>query len=509
MATLRGALRRARGVLAPAADPFAAYMAEVEPALAAAPRVHRFAAPVIEAEPGARAAPVRAAAAGDAAAARAALEADGWVALHAPGDELAPIALERLGQAAALAPDARLITADEDRLDAAGARRDPRLRPGPSPDLMLALDGFGSLLCVDAAAARSALAQCAAGAAWRYELALRLAGPDGAAHAHTPVILNHRRELPGPDDDAEAAAVARVLGAGRARAERTGPGRRRVRRAVPGEPSVEAIVLFRDRPELLRRCVRSVLDRSGYERLSVRLVDNGSAEPETAALVAELSREPRVSAMHDERAFNFAALNNAAVAESQADFVVFLNNDTEVITETWVEDLLEEAARPGVGAVAPLLTYPAGTVQHAGAALGIHGFAGHPFAGLESGARTPFGAASDGTRNWLAVTAACLMVERAKLDAAGGFDETFIVAGNDVDLCLRLTRAGHRSLCVPHARLLHDESQSRGAHIDPQDFERSIASYGSFRTVGDPFYNPSLTLDATDCSLRAPVKITR
>lgn len=108
------------------------------------------------------------------------------------------------------------------------------------------------------------------------------------------------------------------------------------------------------------------------------------------------------------------------------------------------------------------------------------------------------------SENWLAVTAACMMVERSKFVAVGGFDESFVVAGNDADLCLRLTTAGHRSLCVPHALLVHDESSSRGAHIDPGDFVRSAQSYGEFRTVGDPFYNPNLTLRRTDCSVRVP-----
>jgi hypothetical protein len=97
-----------------------------------------------------------------------------------------------------------------------------------------------------------------------------------------------------------------------------------------------------------------------------------------------------------------------------------------------------------------------------------------------------------------------MMVERAKFAAVGGFDESFVVAGNDVDLCLRLTAGGCRSLCVPHAPLIHDESRSRGVHIDPADFVRSEQSYGDFRTVGDPFYNPNLTLQRTDCSVRVP-----
>jgi GT2 family glycosyltransferase len=151
-----------------------------------------------------------------------------------------------------------------------------------------------------------------------------------------------------------------------------------------------------------------------------------------------------------------------------------------------------------------MLLYPDETVQHAGAALGLHGYAGHPFAGLRPDADTPFGRADGGTRNWLAVTAACMMVERSKFDAVGSFDESFIVAGNDVDLCLRLTSAGYRSVCVPHALVVHDESRSRGTHIDPSDFVTSERSYGEFRIVGDPFYNPNLTLRLTDCGPRAP-----
>ncbi len=183
--------------------------------------------------------------------------------------------------------------------------------------------------------------------------------------------------------------------------------------------------------------------------------------------------------------------------------LVFLNNDTETVEADWIERLLPQALRPEVGAVAPLLLYPDGRVQHAGVALGLHGWAGHPFAGLSPDEQTPFGSAHSGPRNWLAVTAACMMVERRLFAELGGFDERFQVGGGDVDLCLRLTAAGYRSLCVPDARVVHDESASRDpAAIPPGDFEASRASYGDFRTVGDPFYHPALELGDTRCRLR-------
>jgi GT2 family glycosyltransferase len=423
-----------------------------------------------------------------------------WLAIVRAGDELASNALERLGQAACLASDALIITCDEDEINGRGERERPRLRPGPSPDLLLARDLTSSLVCLR----REAWAECANGM-WRYRAALSLGGPSGEGLAHVPAVLCHGPPRV-PEVEAEMRAVKDAL-AGRGQTQatiETGEAVRRVRWPLEGEPAVEVIVAFRDRPELLRRCVASILELTTYERLSLTLIDNASDDPGTAQLVERFGRDPRVNPVRDDRQFNFAALNNAAARRSQADYLLFLNNDTQVVTPTWIEDLLEEAQRDVVGAVAPLLTYPDGTVQHAGAALGMHDYAGHPFAGLSPDQETPFGAASDGTRNWLAVTAACMLVERRKFAEVGGFDDSFVVAGNDVDLCLRLTRAGYRSLCVPHVRLVHDESGSRGEHIDPGDFVRSEQRYGEFRTVGDPFYNPNLTLRRTDCGPRLP-----
>jgi GT2 family glycosyltransferase len=335
-----------------------------------------------------------------------------------------------------------------------------------------------------------------AGAA-RHALAVALAGPDGAGHAHLPLVLRHRgsrqeRRHQGSEADAAGAGV-----------ERADPRRRRARGPLDAEPEVEVIVCFRDRAELLRRCVRSLLDGTAYERLRVRLVDNGSTDGATASAVRELATDRRVIVSGDDRPFNFSSLNNAAATASDAEVLVFLNNDTEVIEPGWIAALLVEALRPEVGAVAPLLVHRDASVQHAGAAIGVHGFAGHPFAGLAPGERTAFGSALDGTRNWLAVTAACLMIERRKFEAVGGFDERFTVAGNDVDLGLRLTAAGHRSLCVPHTRLVHDGSASRDPARPPAgDQQHSRERYGDFLGIGDPFYHPALTLARTDCSLR-------
>ena len=396
---------------------YARFQAEVEPVLTSRPRVHRFAEPPLVGDERSPAEPIAVcidpAGGGDAAATRASLErqtvrpaevVEGppgqarratrarLIALVDAGDRLAPLALERLGQAMSLAPDARAVTCDEDLLEPrTGARVRPSVRPGPSPDLLLATDLVGGLLCV-----RPEEAEVGS----RYEAALRLGGPNGDGLAHVPMILCHRSG-PTPPDDSGADAAREVLAAWEPGAglERLRGARRRVRRPLAGEPAVEAVVPFRDQPALLRRCAHSVLDRSSYERLGLRLVDNGSSEPETAALIDALAAHQRVTLTRDPRPFNFSALNNAAAASSSADFLIFRNSDTEVLTATWIEELLEEASRPEVGVVAPLLLHGDGAVQHAGAALGLHGYAGHPFAGLAPESATPFGAATDGTRN--------------------------------------------------------------------------------------------------------------
>jgi len=515
-------------------DSYRAFHAEVEPKLAARPIVHRFALPPVVGDCALRgpdlAVCIDPAGPGDAAATRASLERQTvrpaavldcaaeealdatrapWVVMVEAGDRLADYALERLGQAAVLAPDAAVITTDDDRVDRRGTRADPRCAPGPSPDALISSGLGGPPVAVAREAALDTGA--AAGPAWAFELLLRLAGPAGSGHAHVPLILVHRASRPDPDSGTLRAAGERALaawGEPGARVERAAAGARRVRRPVPGDPSVEVIVCFRDRPELLERSAGSLLERTTHERLAVRLVDNASSDPQTARLLERLSGDSRVSVQRDASPFNFAALNNRAASASHADFLVFLNSDTEVIEPEWIEGLLEEAARPEVGSVAPLLLRPDGRVQHAGAAIGLHGWAGHPFAGLAPDRSTAFGTAQDGTRNWLAVTAACLMVERGKWEAVGGFDEGFAVGGNDVDLGLRLTAVGQRSLCVPHVRVVHDESATRDpSAIPPGDFARSRERYGAYRTVGDPFYNPNLTLTDTDCGLRGAAEL--
>ncbi len=266
---------------------YESFRERVEPRLLEPPRVHRFAAPPLLGDPGADGLPVAVcvepANGTDPQRTLASLErqtrapvevieappAEALARTTAPlvavvraGDELAPIALERLGQAGKLAGDAVLITSDEDTLNGSGEREHPRLRPGPSPDHLLAQDLTGSLVCLRRDAAPHEL-----DGHWRHRLALLQGGSDGAGLAHVPAILCHRH--PAPEPEVNLAVVAEALdarGEHSARLERAAGGVR-VRRPIAGEPSVEAIVLFRDRPELLRRCTDSLLERTSWDNL--------------------------------------------------------------------------------------------------------------------------------------------------------------------------------------------------------------------------------------------------
>jgi GT2 family glycosyltransferase len=469
---LRRVARRALPARVAARRADARWRAEVEPGLRADARLLRFARPPV---------PLAAAALDvalvDDPAALTATRAP-WTLVLEPGARPASGALELLGRAAAAAPDAGVLTVDEDRLDRRGARTAPWVKPGPSPDLLAHRDlaGAGVLVQRERALAAGVPADHPR---WRHEVCRRLTGPDGAGAAHVQAVLVHRAPGAPPHPAPPLPAPP----------------------AVRGEPAVEVVVPFRDAHGLLRRAVGSLLERTAWERLRVTLVDNGSSAPPPPELV----RDPRVAVRPDPRPFNYAALNNAAAAASRADVLVFLNNDTEVVEPGWLERLVAEAQRPEVGAVGPLLTYADGRVQHAGVALGLFGGASHPYAGLQPGEPTPFGPAAGGTRNWLAVTGACLVIERAAFAQAGGFDERFVVTGQDVDLGVRLSAAGRRSLCVTDVLLVHDEARTRDPNaLDPGDVERSGLAYAPFLPDGDPFYPRALTRASTNCALRMP-----
>lgn len=269
-------------------------------------------------------------------------------------------------------------------------------------------------------------------------------------------------------------------------------------------PAVTIVIPTRDRIDLLAPCLESLLKKSLYPRFDALVVDNDSADPRTHALLARLqAADGRLKVLRRPGAFNFSALCNAGARATTGDYLIFLNNDTEIVTTDWIERLLFFAAEPDIGAVGAKLLYPNGRVQHAGVLLGMGGVAGHFGAGLCADAPGWL------KRNLLphevsAVTGACLMVERRKFDAVAGFDEAELpVELNDVDLCLRLAARGWRAICDTQATLIHHQSASRGggALRLQRVYEKERRTFCErWRAVirDDPYFHPGLSLYANE-----------
>jgi len=288
------------------------------------------------------------------------------------------------------------------------------------------------------------------------------------------------------------------------RLARAAPARRTAIDAVyRGAPlRVTIVIPTRDRADLLAPCLDSLLRKSLYPHFEAIVVDNDSVEPRTQALLESLrATDSRLKILRQPGAFNFSALCNVGARAADGDYLLFLNNDTEVVTPDWIERLLYFATAPDVGAVGAKLLYPGGGVQHVGVLLGMGGVAGHFGSGVNADDRGWMG------RNVLphdvsAVTGACLMIERSKFDAVGGFDEIDLpVELNDVDLCLRLSARGWRTLCNTQTILIHRQSASRGGGAlrlqRVYETERR-AFYERWRGVirDDPHFHPGLSLYA-------------
>jgi GT2 family glycosyltransferase len=258
---------------------------------------------------------------------------------------------------------------------------------------------------------------------------------------------------------------------------------------------ISIIVPTRDNLTDLKLCVTSVRSLTTYGNWELIIVDNGSVETPTHDYLRALAADPRIRVLRQDIPFNFARLNNIAVKESRGQYLLFLNNDTEVLSEDWLQQMLTFASQPHIGAVGARLLYPDGTLQHSGVArVGpgpTHVFQGMPESYEHPRVRLP--------GNWAAVTAACLMVAADKFAAVGGFDEAFPVGYNDVDLCYALLSRGYFNVLAPSARLIHKEFATRGN--DRADAAKRAALEDALRRldtkwpqfIQDPFYNPNLS----------------
>lgn len=448
-----------------------------------------------------------------------------WVALLDHDDRLHPLALWRVVEALQTHGDAEIVYSDEDKLDEAGKRFDPYFKPDYNKELMWGQNMISHLGCyrrrtlVEVGGFRLGLE-----GSQDYDVALRVierCRPHQVVHV--PHVLYHWRVHAGSTAMTPNQKPYAELASRRALAEhleRLGLDARveecpeirnmnRVRLALPAErPLVSILIPTRDRLGLLRQCVESIRSRTQGDRYEIVVIDNGSVEPETM-LYFDLLRHRGARIVRDDRPFNFSALNNLAAREAKGEFLCLMNNDIEVLTSDWLDEMLSFAMQADVGAVGARLWYPNRTLQHAGVVVGLGGVAGHVHVGLPQGHVGYFGRVALHHR-LSAVTAACLMVRKALYEAVGGMNEEIAVAFNDVDFCLRLQAAGYPAVYTPYAEFVHHESASRGDDLSAENRQRFVAEEAMMHAKwgtpmqADPYYSRNLSMLYPDCRPRTP-----
>ncbi|NBJ92277.1 glycosyltransferase family 2 protein [Parablautia muri] len=284
----------------------------------------------------------------------------------------------------------------------------------------------------------------------------------------------------------------------------------KIRYQIIGNPKISILIANKDHVPDLKRCVSSILEKSTYENFEIIVIENNSVEKETFAYYEELKENDKIKVVNYEGTFNYSAVNNFGAKQAEGDYLLLLNNDTQVITVNWIEEMLMYAQRKDVGVVGAKLYYGDKTIQHAGVVLGLgaHRTAGHSHYGQHRDNLGYMGRLCY-AQNVSAVTGACLLVAKTLFEETGGLDESFVVSLNDIDFCLKLREKGYLNVFTPFAELYHFESMSRGADDSGeraqrynQESERFRKKWKEVLAKGDPYYNPNFSLDRSDFALK-------
>ena len=281
----------------------------------------------------------------------------------------------------------------------------------------------------------------------------------------------------------------------------------RVKYQQEGSPLVSILIPNKDQKDTLDQCLKSIEARTDYENYEIIIIENNSTEQETFEYYKQI-KNPKIRVIEWKDEFNYSAINNFGVRHAKGEYLLFLNNDIEVINSDWLGEMLSNCQREEVGAVGAKLYYPDNTVQHAGVIVGIGGVAGSVFVGLKRG-YTGYMHRASIQQNLSAVTAACMMVKKSVFEEVGGFEEELKVAFNDIDFCLKIREKGHLIVYDPYVELYHYESKTRGAEDTTEkirrfqsEIEYMRSHWSSILKNGDPAYNPNLSLKKWDYSLR-------
>ena len=448
-----------------------------------------------------------------------------WFMTLPPGTVLAEHALYWYASAASRDGACKCLYSDHDYLDADSRRIAPEFKPDWSPELLRSSNYPDSAPAIrgdlatqitssPAALLPAALAQCLARKSLHDYLLRATERLSATEIQHIPAVLLH---LPMPADERSSVDSERLLKPVADHLSRLGinaqvslsaHGYCRVRYLLPTlAPKVSLIIPTRDGVHHLRACVESVLFKSTYRNFELLVVDNQSSDPETLRYLAALEKHPQIRVLRYPQPFNYSAINNFAAANAVGEALCLLNNDTEIITPDWLEEMLGHLIQPGVGVVGAKLYFADGRVQHAGDTVGPGGCAHHLHSFLEHDAPGYCGRAVQ-AQDLSAVTGACLLTWRKLYQDLGGLDEANLpVAFNDVDYCLRVRETQRRVVWTPYAELYHHESVSRGKDDSAEKVARARRELHFMRKRWkhvlhhDPFYNPNLSYERPDFSL--------
>lgn len=451
-----------------------------------------------------------------------------FIVLADHDDTLTPDALYWCVKAMNEDPLYDVIYSDEDKLDMDGkALFDPHFKPDFNPDLLTSVNYICHLFVVN-----RNLAEAVGGfrqefdGAQDYDFIFRCTEQARKIY-HIPKVLYHWRcHMNSTASNPESKMYAFEAGARAIKAhfERVGIAVDSVEKGVDfgiyhtrfhlkEEPLVSVIIPNKDHKADLDLCLTSLLDKGSYKNLEVIVVENNSTEEETFRYYEELQKaRPNVQVVTWEKGFNFSAINNFGVIFAKGEYLLFLNNDTEVIEPEVIRELLGYGMREDVGVVGARLLYQDDTIQHAGVVIGFGGIAGHTFIGLHQAENSYFHRAMC-AQDYSAVTAACMLSKKSLFQQVGGFREELAVAFNDIDYCLKIRALGKKVVYNPYALLYHYESKSRGLEDTPEKverFNREVARFiGYWPEIvigGDPYYNPNLTLRKSNFALRDLLK---
>lgn len=445
-----------------------------------------------------------------------------FVVLTDHDDLLSPEALYQCAKAVQKEPQTDVIYSDEDKVDMSGKKFfEPHFKSDYNIDLLCTMNYICHLFVVrkDVMEQAGLFESCYDGAQ-DHDFILRCT--ENAEHiVHIPKVLYHWRchaQSTSENPESKLYAFENGCKAVKAHYDRIGIpaeveqgpfyGMYRTRYLWKEQPLVSILIPNKDHAADLKKCMDSIEEKSTYRNFEFIIVENNSTEEETFAYYKEIEKRDDVRVLYYKGEFNYSRINNFGAREANGEYVLLLNNDTEMIEPDSIKEMLDVCMRPDVGIVGAKLIFEDNTIQHAGVIIGFGGVAGHAFIGQDRDDNGYFSRIIS-VQDLSAVTAACLMVRRSVFDEVEGLNEDFKVAFNDIDFCLKVRKAGYLVVYNPYAQFYHYESKSRGQE-DSADkvarFQQEIGLFGErwgeLLENGDPYYNPNLTLDKADFSLK-------